>query len=77
MLKTACVFEKVFEKYDENESAFKADLGDNVPDIFDWHYVNSMVQHLEHFYDMTLRIFGSKYVTYNTFFNEISDLQCV
>ena len=77
MLKTACIYEKVFEKYDENESAFKADLGDGVPDIFDWHYVNKMVEYLEHFYEMTLRISGSKYVTSNTFFNEIADLQCV
>ena len=39
ILKTACIYEKVFEKYDENELIFRADLGDNVLDIFYWHYV--------------------------------------
>ena len=34
MLKTTCINENFFEKYDENELAFKADLGDDVLDIF-------------------------------------------
>ena len=59
ILKIACIYEKVFEKYNENESAIRADLSDDVPDIFNWHYVNSMVEYLQHFYEMTLRIFGS------------------
>ena len=35
MLKIACIYEKVFEKYEENESAFRNDLNDEVPDILD------------------------------------------
>ena len=77
MLKRAALYEKVFDKYDETESAFRADLGEDVPDIFDWHYVNSMVVYLQQFNDMTLRISGSLYVTSNTLFSEISDLFCV
>ena len=30
---------KVFEKYKECESAFRADLGDDVPDFLDWQSV--------------------------------------
>ena len=65
MLKTACIYEKVFEKYEENESAFRNDLNDEVLDILDWHYVYKMLEFLEQFYEMTLRIFDSCYVTAN------------
>ena len=59
MLHTACSYDKVFKKYEECESAFRADLGDDVPDFFNWKSVKQLVQFLEHFYEMTLRIFGS------------------
>ena len=36
-----------------------------------------MVQLLEHFYEMTLKISGSQYVTANSFFSEISNLYCL
>ena len=74
MLKTACLFDKVFEKYEECEHAFRSDLGDDVPDYMDWLHVKQLVDFLEKFFDMTLRIFGSQYVTSNAFFSEISDL---
>ena len=35
MLKIACLFDKVFEKYEECEHAFRADLGDDVLDFMD------------------------------------------
>ena len=59
MLKTTCNFEKAFDKYDEQESLFRSDLKDDVPDYFDWLSINKMVQLLQYFYDMTLRICGS------------------
>ena len=34
MLKTACLYEKVFDKYDETKSAFREDLVNEVPYIF-------------------------------------------
>ena len=46
MLKTKCIYEKVFEKYEENESIFRTDLGDYVTDIFYWHYISKMVEFL-------------------------------
>ncbi|CAH9105703.1 unnamed protein product [Cuscuta europaea] len=45
-----------------------------MPDVLDWIDVESFVTILKHFYEMTLRISGSLYVTSNTFFSEISDL---
>ena len=47
MINTTCLYEKVFEKYDETESAFRANLSEDVPDIFNWYYVNSMVEYLQ------------------------------
>ena len=74
MIKTACLFDKVFEKYEECEHAFTVDLRDDVPYIVDWNSVKQLVAFLHHFYEMTLRIYGSQYVTANSFFSEIYDL---
>ena len=68
MLKTACIYEKTFKVYEENDSSFRVDLGDNVPEFYDWETANNLVKFLEHFYEMTLRISSSHYVTSNTFF---------
>ena len=35
MLKITCLFDKVFEKYEECEHAFRANLGDDVLDFMD------------------------------------------
>ena len=56
--------------------AFRIDLGDDALDIFYWHYISKMVELLQHFYDITLRMFGSLYVTANLFFSEMFDLYC-
>ncbi|XP_050238141.1 zinc finger BED domain-containing protein RICESLEEPER 2-like [Mercurialis annua] len=78
MLKTAIQFQKAFDNYDEQESNFKRDLGDDgVPGSLDWRCASTMTSLLEHFYNVTLRISGSLYVTSNTFFSEISDLSCI
>ena len=74
MLQTACLFDKVFEKYEECEHAFRADVGDDVPEFMDWLSVKQLVDFLKKFFEMTLRISGSQYVTANSFLTEISDL---
>ena len=74
MLQTACLYERAFDKYDEQESSFRADLRDDVPDYCDWINAKQIVDMLKLFYEMTLRISGSLYVTANSFFSEISDL---
>ncbi|XP_031127642.1 zinc finger BED domain-containing protein RICESLEEPER 2-like [Ipomoea triloba] len=77
MLKNAVTYQKVFEAYEENDSSFSTDLGESVPDFMDWYSVEHMVKLLKCFYEMTLRISGSLYVTTNNFFSEISDLSCM
>ena len=42
MLKTARVFEKTFDKFDEHHS--KSNLKDDVSDYFDWISANKMVE---------------------------------
>ncbi|XP_031094411.1 zinc finger BED domain-containing protein RICESLEEPER 1-like [Ipomoea triloba] len=77
MLKNAVTYQKVFDAYEENDSSFSTDLGEFVPDFMDWYSVEHMVKLLKCFYEMTLRISGSLYVTANNFFSEISDLSCM
>ena len=36
MLETACLYERAFDKYEEQESSFRVDLKDEVPDYNDW-----------------------------------------
>ena len=43
MLKTAYIYEKVFEKYDELYSSFHSNLGDDMPDYFDWLSVKKLI----------------------------------
>ena len=74
MLNTAYYYEKVFDKYDDTESSFRADLGDEIPDYFDWECCRQMVAMLKIFYDTTIRISGSLYVTSNAFLSKICDL---
>ena len=46
MLKTACIYEKTFKVYEENDSSFRVDLGDNVPEFYDWETANNLVKFL-------------------------------
>ncbi|XP_019198271.1 PREDICTED: zinc finger BED domain-containing protein RICESLEEPER 2-like [Ipomoea nil] len=78
MLSAALLYEKVFEEYASSDSGFKSDLGENnIPNFMDWETISGLVQILKSFYEMTVRISGSLYVTSNTFFSEISDLSCL
>ncbi len=44
------------------------------PETEDWDSVSSVTTLLKAFYDLTLRVSGSYYVTANTYFNEISNV---
>ena len=61
---------KKSERFIDCDSAFRADLGDEVPNDLDWIDVQQLVEFLMFFYEMTLRISSSLYVTSNTFFSE-------
>ncbi|XP_019173846.1 PREDICTED: zinc finger BED domain-containing protein RICESLEEPER 2-like [Ipomoea nil] len=77
MLSAALLYDKVFEEYASSDSGFKSDLGENIPNFMDWETISGLVKILKSFYEMTVRIYGSLYVTSNTFFSEISDLSCL
>ncbi|XP_050232585.1 zinc finger BED domain-containing protein RICESLEEPER 2-like [Mercurialis annua] len=77
MLDTACLYQPVFEEYEDVEASFRIDLGDEVPDKHDWDKVRQLCALLQCFYKMTLRISGSLYVTSNNHLNEISDLSTI
>uniref|UniRef100_A0A7N0ZQW8 BED-type domain-containing protein n=1 Tax=Kalanchoe fedtschenkoi TaxID=63787 RepID=A0A7N0ZQW8_KALFE len=47
-----------------------------VPEHFDWENVRRLTHFLKNFYNLTTRISGSKYVTSNMFFTEISEVVC-
>ena len=68
------MFDKVFEKFEECDHAYRTDLWDDVLDFMDWFSVKQLVDFLEKFYLVTLRSSGSHYITTNTFFCEIADL---
>ncbi|KAG8635518.1 hypothetical protein MANES_16G038752v8 [Manihot esculenta] len=74
MLSSALKFENAFDRYATVDPYFKIDLqsceGDGVPDSLEWEYIGKIVEFLGHFYELTLRISGSRYVTYNIFFDE-------
>ena len=74
MLSSACIYEKTFKKYEENESSLRSDLGDNVPDDNDWKCACNLAKLLKNFNDMTVRVSGSQYVTLNNFFSKLADL---
>ncbi|KAF2294845.1 hypothetical protein GH714_021438 [Hevea brasiliensis] len=79
MLNAAQKFENAFDRYATIDPCFKFDLqsSDGLPDSLDWENVRRLVDFLGHFYDLTLRISGSRYVTSNIFFNEISSINCL
>ncbi|KAF2289250.1 hypothetical protein GH714_032126 [Hevea brasiliensis] len=79
MLNVAQKFENAFDRYATIDPCFKFDLqsSDGLPDSLDWENVRRLVDFLGHFYDLTLRISGSRYVTSNIFFNEISSVDCL
>ncbi|KAK4478968.1 hypothetical protein RD792_014475 [Penstemon davidsonii] len=81
MLETALIFQRVFEMYELCDAELRADFRATgtygrigLPNRDEWLVVEKMVKILQHFYDLTLQISGSLYVTSNTFLDEISDV---
>ena len=59
MLKTACLYERAFDKFEDQESSFRADLKDDVLEYTDWLYAKKMVDMLKLFYEMTKKFWFS------------------
>lgn len=81
MLESAICFKMAFDAYDEANLAFRIDLSnkpyDGVPNEHDWDRCKLLLKFLKHFYKLTLRIFGSLYVTSNIMFHEISEVDMI
>ncbi|KAK5833157.1 hypothetical protein PVK06_016971 [Gossypium arboreum] len=57
MLDTAQNFERAFERFEEQDTNFSAELerGEGWPSVDDWDNVRNLRDFLEHFYEVTLR----------------------
>lgn len=87
MLNTAEKFERAFEQYALHDPNYKTELekfglgpkaGSGSPDergpptYDDWVYIREFKEFLQHFYDLTNKVSGTKYITANTFLEEIA-----
>ena len=79
MLDSAQKFERAFERFEEYDSNFRIELelGEGLPIEDDWKTVRSLGQFLEHFYELTLRVSGTLYVTSNILFDELAEMSCL
>ena len=77
MLNVAQKFQKAFDLFDIRDPYFKLELERGVPTFEDWDVIRRMVDMLVHFYELTVRISGSLYVTANVFYHEISTVNCL
>lgn len=76
MLDVAQIYERAFERFALEDSYMIQDF-DSIPTSIDWRKCRYLNQVLENFYDLTLKVSGSKYVTCNTFFQDISGMNAV
>lgn len=73
MLESAVGFEKAFERLELQDPSYKTELVVNgVPKHNDWVFANEFKVFLKHFFDLTEKVSGTKYVTSNTFFEDIA-----
>lgn len=64
MLEVAQKFERAFESFDTLEPRFRVELRENgVPTELDWDRVRQIVIVVQQFYELTLKVSGSSYVT--------------
>ena len=84
MLEAAQKFERAFNRYEEIDPLYRSELdvdhGDGVlglPNVDDWRVCRKMVSMLKIFYDLTLLVSGSSYVTSNSYFEEICSVEYV
>ena len=76
MLSTALVYEHAFTRYSKRDPYYNLDLSkdddaDRPPNSNDWRQVQHLSVFLEVFYNVTLRLSGTLYVTSNLLFFEI------
>nr|GEW44041.1 zinc finger BED domain-containing protein RICESLEEPER 2-like [Tanacetum cinerariifolium] len=77
MLKVAHVYEDAFTRYDQEDVDFGTHIrskGHSVPTTNDWTKAKKFCHFLKAFYEITLRIFGTKCVTSHTLVNELATI---
>jgi hypothetical protein len=78
MLNAAVAYEKVFERYAEDDPYYTIDLNANkqpgVPDSDDWENATKMAEFLQHFHKLTLRVSVTLHPTAHIFFHEVAEL---
>ncbi|GAB4833632.1 hypothetical protein Ancab_039952 [Ancistrocladus abbreviatus] len=81
MLDVAYKLRRAFDRFIDDDPFFRGDLlhgdGLGIPKEDDWKKVNVLLKLLECFYDLTMHVSGSLYVTSNTYFDEISNVCCI
>ncbi|KAK4398483.1 Zinc finger BED domain-containing protein RICESLEEPER 2 [Sesamum angolense] len=78
MLEAATCLKRAFDAYEDIDLAYMTDLSkkpfDGVPIESDWDRAKLLLKFLKHFYNLTLCISGSSYVTSNIVFHEICEV---
>ena len=69
ILNVAEKYEKVFDSFGSYDPYFKLEVqsSDDGLNFMDWNYVRKMIVMLQQFYDATVHVNGTSYVTSNTF----------
>ncbi|KAG5553647.1 hypothetical protein RHGRI_011517 [Rhododendron griersonianum] len=75
MLATAIKFQKAFERLEDEDPLYPLELSDGCPTTRDWDAAHYFADFLQKFYDATVHLSGSTYVTSNMFFNEVCAIQ--
>ena len=76
MLDAAQKFEKAFEAFDDVDPYYKSELmiKDGLPEKKDWENVRRFCLFLHKFYELTVKVSGSSYVTSNNFLDDICNV---
>ena len=78
MLEAVICFQRAFDACEDIDLAYRTDLSkkpfDGVPIESDWDRAKMLLKVLKHFYNLTLCISGSSYVTSNIVFHEICEV---
>ncbi|CAN1826767.1 Putative AC transposase [Linum perenne] len=71
MVQSAVGFQRAFQRLEEKDLVFRSELqkSKGTPMETGWVYVKSLLPFLKSFYDATLKVSGSLYVTCNEFFH--------
>ncbi|EPS65408.1 hypothetical protein M569_09369 [Genlisea aurea] len=71
MLEKAVKFQKAFDLLEAADRKYVNELGNKIPTEDDWSYANKLLPFLKIFYDTTLKLSASYYVTGNEYMKEI------